>query len=493
MSAKVKKQATCTTGVPGLDHILGGGLPAHRVYLVQGDPGVGKTTLALQFLLEGVRLGEKVLYITLSETKDEIEAVAASHGWSVDKIDMFELSAMEAAGEELESTFFHPSEVLLNKTTKMLLERVEKVQPRRVVFDSLSEMRMLAETPLRYRRQILAFKQFFAGRQTTVLFLDDRTSGSHDLQVESIAHGVLCLHRSSPEYGATRRQLNILKVRGAEFQEGNHDFVLRQGGMILFPRLVAAEHLKDFPSGSFTTGVTGLDALLGGGLDRGTSNMFMGPPGTGKSTTALKYAVVAASRGERVEVFTFDETIRTLMGRSKALGMDVQPYVDNDLIRIQTIDPAAISPGELAQRVRESVQNDKTRMVIIDSINGYLNTMPQERTLSLQLHELLAYLNQQGVVTIMVLAQQGLMGSMQSVVDLTYLADTVLLFRFFEYRGVVKQAISVIKKRSGNHERSIREFKVGKDGIEVGPPLTAFHGVLTGVPTAIEAEKEIEK
>jgi circadian clock protein KaiC len=263
--------------------------------------------------------------------------------------------------------------------------------------------------------------------------------------------------------------------------------------MILFPRLVAAEHLKDFPSGSFTTGVTGLDALLGGGLDRGTSNMFMGPPGTGKSTTALKYAVVAASRGERVEVFTFDETARTLMGRSKALGMDVQPYIDKDLIRIQTIDPAAISPGELAQRIRESVQNDKTRMVIIDSINGYLNAMPQERTLSLQLHELLAYLNQQGVVTIMVLAQQGLMGNMQSVVDLTYLADTVLLFRFFEYRGVVKQAISVIKKRSGNHERSIREFKVGKDGIEVGPPLTAFHGVLTGVPTAIEAEKEIQK
>jgi circadian clock protein KaiC len=287
--------------------------------------------------------------------------------------------------------------------------------------------------------------------------------------------------------------LNILKIRGAEFQEGNHDFVLRHGGMVLFPRLVAAEHLKDFPSGNFTTGIVGLDALLGGGLDRGTSNMFMGPPGTGKSTTTLKYAVVAATRGERVEVFTFDETVRTLTGRSKALGMDVQPFVEKDLIRIHTIDPAAISPGEFAQKVRESVQNDKTRMVIIDSINGYMNTMPQEQTLSLQLHELLAYLNQQGVVTIMVLAQQGLMGNMQSAVDLTYLADTVLMFRFFEYRGAVKQAISVIKKRSGNHERSIREFKVGKDGIEVGPPLTAFHGVLTGVPTAIEAGKEVEK
>ncbi len=493
MKAKVKKQTICTTGIPGLDHVLGGGLPAYRVYLVQGDPGVGKTTLALQFLLEGVRFGEKVLYITLSETKEEMDAVAESHGWSVDKIDMFELSAMETAGDEMESTFFHPSEVLLNKTTKMLLDRVEKVQPRRVVFDSLSEMRMLAETPLRYRRQILAFKQFFAGRQTTVLFLDDRTSGSQDLQVESIAHGVLCLQRSSPDYGTTRRQLNILKIRGAEFQEGNHDFVLRQGGMVLFPRLVAAEHLKDFPSGSFTTGIAGLDALLGGGLDRGTSNMFMGPPGTGKSTTTLKYAVVAAARGERVEVFTFDETVRTLTGRSKALGMDVQPYMEKDLIRIHTIDPAAISPGEFAQQVRESVQNDKTRMVIIDSINGYMNTMPQEQTLSLQLHELLAYLNQQGVVTIMVLAQQGLMGNMQSAVDLTYLADTVLMFRFYEFRGVVKQAISVIKKRSGNHERSIREFKVGKDGIEVGPPLTTFHGVLTGVPTAIEPETEVEK
>ena len=495
MRAKVKKQTICTTGIPGLDHILGGGLPAHRVYLVQGDPGVGKTTLALQFLLEGVRLGEKVLYITLSETQEEMEAVAASHGWAVDQIDMFELSAMEAvAGEEMESTFFHPSEVLLNKTTRMLLDRVEKVQPRRVVFDSLSEMRMLAETPLRYRRQILAFKQFFAGRQTTVLFLDDRTSGSHDLQVESIAHGVICMERSSPEYGTTRRQLNVLKIRGAEFQEGNHDFALKRGGMVLFPRLVAADHLKDFPSESFASGIAGLDGLLGGGLDRGTSNMFMGPPGTGKSTTALKYAVVAASRGERVEVFTFDETVRTLTNRSKALGMDVQPYVEKDLVRIHSVDPAAISPGELAQRVRDSVQNDKTRMVIIDSINGYLNAMPQERTLTLQLHELLAYLNQQGVVTIMVLAQQGVMGSnMQSIIDLTYLADTVLMFRFFEYRGAVKQAVSVIKKRSGNHERSIREFKVGIDGIEVGPPLTAFNGVLTGVPTLIESGKAGEK
>lgn len=483
-------KSRCTMGTNGLDEILGGGLPRNRVYLVKGDPGVGKTTLALQFLLEGVRLGEPGLYITLSETKEELGMVADSHGWDLGKIHLFELSAVEEKLKgETESTFFHPSEVELNRTAKAFLDEVERVKPVRVVFDSLSEMRMLAETPLRYRRQILQMKQFFAGRQCTVLLLDDRSAGAEDLQIESIAHGVLCLQRSSPEYGIARRQLQVQKIRGVKFHEGNHDFIIKKGGLVIFPRLVAAEHHVNFKRESFSSGITELDALLGGGLDRGTSNMLMGPPGTGKSTIAVLFAIVAAKHNEKVLFFIFDETVGTLVNRATQLGMDIEPHIKNGLIEVQQIDPAEISPGELAHKIQTAVSRENIRMVIIDSINGYLNAMPAEKYLNLQLHELLSFLNQQGVLTIMVLAQQGLMGHMQSAVDLTYLADTVVIFRFFEERGGVKQALSVIKKRSGNHERTIRQMKIGKNGIEVGQPLTNLQGVLTGVPSFVEEKK----
>ncbi len=474
----------CMTGVPGLDDILGGGLPSNRVYLIQGDPGVGKTTLGLQFLLEGVRCGERALYITLSETREELEQVADSHGWNLAGLEVFELSSLhEELNGKVENTFFHPSEVELSRTTKALLDRVEQTNPSRVVFDSLSEMRMLAETALRYRRQMLQMKQFFAGRKVTVCFLDDRSSGSHDLQIESIAHGVIALTRTSPEYGIARRQAIVQKVRGIKFREGYHDLVLKKGGMEVFPRLVAAEHRAPFDHGNFSSGIRELDALLGGGLDRGTSSMFMGPPGTGKSTLALKFAYVAAQRGERSMFFLFDEAIDTVLRRSAEIGMNLGPHIRSGHIRIEQIDPAEISPGELTYRIRNAVLDDGVRMVVVDSINGYMNAMPQEHYLNLQLHELLAFLNQQGVITILMLAQHGVLGTLESTVDLTYLADTVVLFRYFESSGSVRQALSVIKKRSGNHERTIREFSIGCAGIVLGAPLTNLQGILGGNPT----------
>ncbi len=367
---------------------------------------------------------------------------------------------------------------------------MERVKPMRVVFDSLSEMRMLAETPLRYRRQILQLKQFFAGRKCTVLLLDDRSAGARDLQIESIAHGVLSLNRSSPEYGIARRQLEVQKIRGVKFREGNHDFIIEKGGLVIFPRLVAAEHHVNFKREPFSSGIKELDELLGGGLDRGTSNMLMGPPGTGKSTIALQFAVKAAKQNEKVLFFIFDETVGTLANRASQLGLGIESYVKKGLINVQQIDPAEISPGQLAHKICHAVSEEKIRMVIVDSINGYLNAMPAEKYLNLQLHELLAYLNQQGVITMMVLAQQGLIGNMQATVDLTYLADTVVMLRYFEARGAVRQALSVIKKRSGHHERTIREMKIQKNGISVGKPLTNLQGVLTGVPSFMEKQDQ---
>lgn len=477
----------CATGISGLDEILGGGLPRHRLYLLKGDPGVGKTTLALMFLLEGARQGEAGLYITLSETKEEMDLVARSHGWSLDAIHLFELADKEAQLQgNADTTFFYPSEIELNRTTDALLAEVRRINPARVVFDSLSEMRMLADTPLRYRRQILQLKQALSRLKCTVLFLDDCTSGSEDLQVESIAHGVIALSMSAPDFGATRRQLNVLKVRGQTFSEGFHDFALSRGGLRVFPRLVAAHHPGQFEPGTFSSGIKALDALLGGGLDRGTSTMFMGPPGTGKSTLAMNFASVAAGRGERVLMLIFDETSGTLLARGRALGIPLDQAVADQLVRIQHLDPAEIAPGELAHLVRQAVLEDGVRMIIIDSINGYMNAMPGERHVQLQLHELLTFLDQQGVVTLMVLAQQGVVGVMTSQIDLTYLADTVVLARYFEFRGEVRQAISVVKKRSGDHERTIREMSIGAGGIEIGPPLTHMQGVLSGVPTQRE-------
>ena len=482
------------TGISGLDEILGGGLPCNCLYLIEGDPGSGKTTFGMQFLLEGVRRGERTLYITLSETRAELEFVAASHGWNLDSFSILELSALEKnLASQSQSTLFHPMEVELNQTTKLLLDEVERVNPDRIVFDSLSEMRLMAQSSLRYRRQMLALKQFFTNRNCTVLFLDDRTAEAADLQVQSIAHGVISLNQNSPDYGAERRTLTVVKVRGVKYNGGNHDYSIETGGLTVYPRLVASEHGREFKKESVSSGLPRLDALLNGGIDRGTSSLLMGAPGTGKSTIALQFAVEAAKRGEHVFICTFDENISTYVARAESLGMKLQHWINNGMIDMIQIDPAALSPGEFSNKIRSMVETKNTRMVIIDSLTGYLNSMPEARFLTLQLHELFTYLNQQGVVTVMVLAQHGLIGQMTNQLDLSYLADTVLLLRYFESLGSVRQAISVIKKRSGGHERTIRELRITSHGLEVGKPLTEFQGVLTGVPTFLGPQESLEK
>ncbi|MEO7932525.1 MAG: ATPase domain-containing protein [Chthoniobacterales bacterium] len=484
-STEVKNANVCSTGIEGLDQILRGGLPLHRFYLVQGDPGVGKTTLGLNFLLEGVKGGDKGLYITLSETHDELVEVAKSHEWDLTQISILELSALEETlFAEAQNTLFYPAEVELNQLAQILMERVVEVNPGRVIFDSLSELRLLAQNPLRYRRQLLALKQFFSGRKCTVLVMDDRTSETSDREVQSIAHGVIKLEQMAPEYGESRRRISVVKVRGAVFSGGYHDYVIRQGGLVVYPRLTAAEKQGVFPSGAASGGIPELDQLLGGGLDRGTSTLFMGPPGTGKSTLGAQFAVAAAERGENSIVFTFDEKVETYIHRGDSIGLGVSRQIDAGRINAIQINPAELSPGEFANCIRAAVEEKQARVVIIDSLNGYLNSMPEESFLAVQMHELLSYLAQRGIVTILILAQNGLIGAaMQSPVDITYLADTVVILRYFEAEGTVKKAISVIKKRSGDHERTIREFAITPDGIQVGAPLNAFHGVLSGIPT----------
>jgi circadian clock protein KaiC len=472
-----------STGSAGLDDILDGGFDADRVYLVEGRPGTGKTTLALQFLLEGVRTGEPCLYVTLSESERELRAVAARHGWNLAGIDVFELVPPEASLDpDQELTLFHPAEMELSETTKSILDRVAQVKPVRVVFDSLSEMRLLSQSSLRYRRQILAFKNFFAGRRCTVMLLDDLSSHDHELQLHSIAHGVITLEQLALEYGAERRRLRVVKMRGMKYRGGYHDFTILTGGLAIYPRLVAAEHHKAFLGELTSTGSAELDLLLGGGIERGTSILLIGGAGVGKSSIALTYAIAAAARGETVGVFAFDEGLGTVFARAAGLGMPLQSHVDSGRIRVQQIDPAELSPGEFAYTVRHSVQHDGFRVVIIDSLNGYMNAMPEERFLVLQMHELLSTLNQLGVVTILVLAQHGLMGPMQTPLDISYLSDAVLMLRYFEAEGRVRRAISVVKKRSGKHEDAIREFRLTGEGVKVGPPLTEFQGILSGVP-----------
>ena len=473
------------TGIDGLDDILGGGLRTNRLYLIEGVPGSGKTTLAMQFLQEGVRRGEPVLYITLSETKEELQEVAESHDWSLDGITLRELVPSESALHPDEQyTMFHPSDVELSETTKAILEDVERIKPARVVFDSLSELRLLAGNPLRYRRQILALKQFFAGRKCTVILLDDLTSADHDLQVQSIAHGVVLLEQLNPEYGAERRRVRIVKYRGVKFRGGYHDYTIVRGGLTVFPRLVAAEHRQKQELVRLSSGLAPLDNLMGGGIERGTSTIVVGPPGTGKSSLAAQFALASAERGEHTALFIFDESINTLLSRTAGLGIHLAPHVESGLITIQQVDPAELSPGEFVHAVRQSVDRDKASIVIIDSLNGYLAAMPNERFLIIQLHEMLTYLGQRGVATVMIGAHQGLIGmNMHSPVDASYLADAVLLLRYFEDRGEIRQAISVIKKRGGEHERTIREFSMRGGRIQIGEPLHNFRGVLSGIPT----------
>lgn len=473
-----------SSGVSGLNHILRGGFPRNRLYLVMGDPGAGKTTLSLQFLLAGAQNGERGLYISLSETKSELVEVAASHGWSMDGISILDLSSVDHdVGAFTQNSVFHAAEVELGRTVDVLLEAVKNADPARVVFDSLSELRLLAQDPLRYRRQMLALKQFFVGRNCTVLLLDDRDNMGTDHQIDSIAHGVLSLQKLTPDYGTTRRRLEIVKLRGVSFRAGKHDFVIQSGGLKVFPRLIAAEHQVTFEQAPVATGVDGLDKLLGGGLDQGTSTLIMGPAGSGKSTLAIRSAVAVVDRGENAVIYSFDETLQTLRRRSAMLGMDLEEGNRPQLLTLRHLDPAELSPGEFADELRRRVIDENLRLVVIDSLNGYMKATPEESYLLLHLHELLTFLNQQGVVTILILAQQGLLGHMESPADLTYLADTVLVARYFEARGSIRKALSVFKKRSGEHERTIREFRFDRDGLKVGEPLLEFGGILTGTPT----------
>ena len=481
MSAAFPRAAT---GIAGLDDVLGGGFTANRLYLIEGMPGSGKTTLAFQFLMEGARRGEPVLYVTLSETEDEIRDVAASHGWTLEGVAIRELlPAEESLLPEEQYAMFHPSEVELSETTRKILDDVEEVKPVRIVFDSLSELRLLSGNPLRYRRQILALKQFFSGRRCTVLLLDDLTSTERDLQVQSIAHGAVLLEHTIPAFGVQRRRISVTKFRGSDFRGGYHDYVIRRGGLEVFPRLVAAEHRQVSSRARLESGLAGLDALLGGGLERGTSTLLVGAAGTGKSTIAALYAARAAERGEHSTLFIFDESANTLFSRMAGLNVDLRKHVAAGRIFVTQVDPAEFSPGEFVQRIRRAVEDNRSAIVAIDSVNGYLNSMPDERFLIVQLHELLSYLGQRGVATLLLAAQRGLISSqMTSPVDASYLADSVVLLRYFEDDGEVKQAISVLKMRGGAHERTIREFKMDKGKISLGEPLRGYRGVFSGVP-----------
>ena len=469
------------TGIVGLDYILRGGLPKNRLHLIEGSPGTGKTTLGLQFLLEGARLGEKGLYITLSESHEELDAVAKSHGWSLDAISVQDLTQSgDSLTDNSHYTVFHPSEVELDETTRAVLDEVERVNPVRVVFDSLSEMRMLASDPLRFRRQILALKQYFLTRSCTVMLLDDRTLQNPDRQLESIAHGVFILEYVPVEYGRQRHAIRVVKMRGVSFQSGTHDFNIETGGIVVFPRL-SPEQKVEFTPGTLESGKSNLDELIGG-LHYGTSTILLGPAGVGKSTLSMMYAAAAAERGERVAVYLFDEGIETLYQRTSAIGLDIKTHVESGRIALRPIQLAELTPGELSYMVSREVEDKGTRVVIIDSVNGYLMATPQERFLTMQFHELLAYLNRNGVISLLVVGQYGLIGPMQTPIDMSYLADSVVLLRYFEAGGAVRQAISMLKKRTRDHERTIREYKIGPGGLQLGEPLSDFQGVLTGIP-----------
>ncbi|MCU1738294.1 MULTISPECIES: ATPase domain-containing protein [Pseudomonas] len=473
------------TGIEGLDDILCGGLSRGHVFLLEGEPGTGKTTVALHFLLAGARAGERSLYITLSETERELRQGAASHGWELDEnINLFELTPPESLlNADHQQSLLYSSDLELGEATKQIFEVVERVQPTRVVLDSLSEIRLLAQSSLRYRRQILAIKHYFVRYDATVLLLDDLTTESLDKTVHSVAHGVIRLEELTPNYGAERRRVRVVKYRGQKYRGGFHDFTIMGDGLHVFPRLVAAEHRGRYVRKQLTSGITEMDALLGGGIETGSSTLILGPAGTGKSLIAMVFAAAAVARGEKAALFIFDEELGLLFERMRNIGIDLQALQEGGNLLIEQVDAAELSPGELSHRVRRCVDQGGIKTVVIDSINGYQAAMPEENALILHMHELLLYLNRQGAATFMTVAQHGLVGDMQAPVDITYLADTVILLRYFEALGKVRRAISIIKKRTGAHESTIREYRINARGITIGAPLEAFQGVLRGVPT----------
>ena len=481
------------TGVGGLDDILGGGLSRRHLFLIEGEPGAGKTTVALQFLREGARRGERTLYVTLSETEAELRASAASHGWDLDpSIEIFELappeSILDAAQQQ---SLIYAADLELGETTQKLFDAVERAAPDRVVLDSLSEVRLLAQGSLRYRRQVLAIKHYFARHGATVLMLDDLSSDLNDKTVHSIAHAVIRLEQLAPDYGSERRRLRVLKYRGQAFRGGYHDFTIRHGGVTVFPRLVATEHRRPVDREMLPSGVAELDQLVGGGVDAGSSSLIIGPAGAGKSILALIFLAAAVGRGEKAALFVFDEELGLLFKRTRAMGIDLEAMRDRGDVVVEQIDAAEMSPGEFAHRVRRTATDDQVRTIVIDSISGYQAAMPEENSLILHLHELLLFLNRQGATTFVTLAQHGLLGDMKSPVDVTYLADNVILLRYFEGRGEIRRAMSVIKKRSGRHENTIREYRIGRNGLTIGAPLTDFQGVLRGTPVFTGKDEEL--
>jgi circadian clock protein KaiC len=483
-SSAEPSESRASTGVKGLDEILGGGLGANRLYLLEGTPGTGKTTFALRFLLAGAARGDRGLYITLSETADELRAVVASHGWSLDGIEVFELLDEAGRDPDAEQSILYPSEVELGETLHKIMARIEHASPTRVVFDSLSEMRLLAQDPLRYRRQVLALKQFFANRLCTVLLLDDKTSEPGDLQLHSICHGVISLEQTVQEYGTESRRLRVVKMRGQKFQGGKHDFVLDTGRVAVFPRLVASRHRATLAHEDVGTGNPALDRMLGGGLVRGTSTLLIGPSGVGKTTTAICCMHAALARGERTTYFLFDEGLSTLVLRSRLLGMDLQPYLDSGQCRVRQVDPAELSTGEFSSFVIEAVEGERSTFVALDSLNAYLQAMPGQSFLLLHMYELLTYLNHRAVTTLLIVGEHGALQDLRSEIDISYLSDSTVAFRFFEADGAVRSAVTALKSRINQNERTIREFRLSKGvGLQVGEPLADFEGVMSGMPT----------